>query len=207
MYDNTEILPIYQKLLLKPEQWKESAEQEANKKENRLPIKCTVYSMTTQKCYQYIKNYCKSSGQWKESAEQKANWLPIKRTVYCMTTKNFTNIPKTNVKAQSNKRISAEQEVNYGKILQPDRNKDATDPRNWVHGKNQSRWKMNRCNLGYTNQSKEANKKANWLPMKQKWQKIWSGICHMIENTAHITAYLQRIERMIREKDKPCEKT
>ena len=31
--------------------------------------------------------------------------------------------------------------------------------------------------------------------------------CYMIENTAHITAYLQRIEIMIREKDKPCEKT
>ena len=35
-----------------------------------------------------------------------------------------------------------------------------TDPRNWVHGKDQNRWNMNRCNLGYTNQSKEANKKA-----------------------------------------------
>ena len=30
---------------------------------------------------------------------------------------------------------------------------------------------------------------------------------YMIENTAHITAYFQRTERMIREKDKPCEKT
>ena len=52
----------------------------------------------------------------------------------------------------------------------------------------------------------EANKKANWLQMKQRWQRIWNDICYMIENTAHITAYLQRIERMIREKDKPCEK-
>ena len=34
----------------------------------------------------------------------------------------------------------------------------------------------------------EANKKANWLLMKQKWQRIWSGICYMIENIAHITA-------------------
>ena len=31
--------------------------------------------------------------------------------------------------------------------------------------------------------------------------------CYMIENTAHITAYFQRTEGMIREKDKPCEKT
>ena len=29
--------------------------------------------------------------------------------------------------------------VNYGNILQPDRNKDATDPRNRVHGKNHNR--------------------------------------------------------------------
>ena len=29
----------------------------------------------------------------------------------------------------------------------------------------------------------------------------------MIENTSHITGYLQRIERRIRENDKPCEKT
>ena len=35
-----------------------------------------------------------------------------------------------------------------------------TDPRNWVHWKDHNRWNMNRCNLGYTNQSKEANKKA-----------------------------------------------
>ena len=68
------------------------------------------------------------------------------------------------------------------------RNKATTDPRNWVHGKNQNRWNMNRCNLGCIKQSKKENKKANWLPMKQKWQRIWSCICYMIENTAHITA-------------------
>ena len=68
-------------------------------------------------------------------------------------------------------------------------------------GENQNRWNMSRCNLGYNNQSKEANKKVNWLLMRQRWQRIWSGICYMIENTAHITAYFQRIERMIREKD------
>ena len=37
----------------------------------------------------------------------------------------------------------------YGKILQPDGNKDAANPRNWVHGQNQNMWNMNRCNLGY----------------------------------------------------------
>ena len=68
-------------------------------------------------------------------------------------------------------------------------------------GENQKRWNMSRCNLGYNNQSKESNKKVNWLLMKQRWQRIWSGICYMIENTARITAYFQRIERMIREKD------
>ena len=68
-------------------------------------------------------------------------------------------------------------------------------------GENQKRWDMSRCNLGYNNQSKESNKKVNWLLMKQRWQRIWSGICYMIENTARITAYFQRIERMIREKD------
>ena len=68
-------------------------------------------------------------------------------------------------------------------------------------GENQKRWNMSRCNLGYNNHSKEANKKVNWLLMKQRWQRIWSGICYMIENTARITAYFQRIERMIREKD------
>ena len=68
-------------------------------------------------------------------------------------------------------------------------------------GENQKRWNMSRCNLDYNNQSKEANKKVNWLLMKQRWQRIWSGICYMIENTARITAYFQRIERMIREKD------
>ena len=47
------------------------------------------------------------------------------------------------------------------------RNKATTDPRNWVHGKNQNRWNMNRCNLGCIKQSKEENKKANWLPTKQ----------------------------------------
>ena len=52
LYDNAKILPIYQKL----EQWKKSAEQEATKKANWLPIKETVYCMTTQKFYQYIKN-------------------------------------------------------------------------------------------------------------------------------------------------------
>ena len=43
-----------------------------------------------------------------------------------------------------------------------------------------------------------------------KWSKgdrEFEMTCYMIENTAHITAYLQRIEIMIREKDKPCEKT
>ena len=54
----------------------------------------------------------------------------------------------------------------YRKILLPDRNKDATDPRNWVHGKNQNWWNADRCNSGYTNHSKKANKKANWLPIK-----------------------------------------
>ena len=52
LYDNAKILPIYQEL----EQWKESAEQEANKKANWLPIKRTVYCMTMQKFYQCTKN-------------------------------------------------------------------------------------------------------------------------------------------------------
>ena len=52
MCDNTKILPIYLKL----EQWKESAEQEANKKATWLPIKRTVYCMKMQKFFQYTKN-------------------------------------------------------------------------------------------------------------------------------------------------------
>ena len=40
------------------------------------------------------------------------------------------------------------------------------DLRNWVYGKDQNRWNMNICNLGYTKQSKEVNKKATWLPIK-----------------------------------------
>ena len=52
LYDNAKILPIYQKL----EQRKESAEQEATKRANWLPVKRTVYCMTTQKFYEYTKN-------------------------------------------------------------------------------------------------------------------------------------------------------
>ena len=51
LYDNAKILPIYQKL----EQWKESAEQEAKRKQTDYQSS-TVYCMTTQKFYQCTKN-------------------------------------------------------------------------------------------------------------------------------------------------------
>ena len=69
LYENAKILPIYQKL----EQWKESAEQEANKKTNWLPIKCTVYCMTRQKFYQYTMPF-----SWSKGSSGISKQMPLK---------------------------------------------------------------------------------------------------------------------------------
>ena len=62
LYDNAKILPIYQK----QQQWKESAEQEANKKAKWLPIK--VHSVLYHNA-KILPIYQKQE-QWKESAEE-----------------------------------------------------------------------------------------------------------------------------------------
>ena len=89
LYDNAKILPMYQKL----EQWKESAEQEAKRKQTdyQSSAQCIVWQ---RKNFTNVPKTRAMKGiSWTRS-KKKANWLPIKRTVYCMTTQKFYQCTK-----------------------------------------------------------------------------------------------------------------